>query len=438
VASRQYYAMSVHGMANLMRPASAEFDLFGEPAPGPLEGCPNPKPSPTDKATFGRLASLYTAFSSDFASFALQECLSRGHRRIADPFAGMGTLGEAARVHSLDVTLNDLNPFAVASCCVRTASASQIGRAAETVSSLISLSRGEDDERRFELTVDALLPAGSLVNDCFQILLGQESRDVLCCLHILSIARIVMHKKLRGSNPTWTKRSPGSAAIDGDFESAVDAGIKSLIAYSAQLPPLANDFSVQLSNRDVAKLEWAEGSIDAIVTSPPYPNRTDYIRHYLPAAELLLGGNREAERRLREAQIGTPLIRPEHDGMELPGSVEALVERVRTHRSYASERYYAKGFRYYFEDMSRVLARFASWLAPDGIVMLVVQDTYYKEILVSVADLLGDIAQVHGLNLVGVERFKVRNAMSRLSPHSRATLPKPQLAETVMLLSKRQ
>lgn len=425
-------------MASRMRPVAAEFDLFGEPTPGPLEGCPNPKPSPTDKATYGRLASLYTAFSSDFASFALQECLSRGHRRIADPFAGMGTLGEAARAHSLELKLNDLNPFAVASSCVRTASASQISRAVETVRSLISLSRGEDDEQRFALTVGALLPAGSTVSDCFKSPLGEAATDILCCLHILSVARIVMHKKLRGSNPTWTKRSPGSSAIDGDFESAVDAGIKSLIAYAAQLPHLADGFSVQLSNRDVAELEWSAGSVDAIVTSPPYPNRTDYIRHYLPAAELLLGGNQEAERRLREIQIGTPLIRPEHVGMELPRSVETLIERVRTHRSYASERYYAKGFRYYFEDMSRVLAGFSGWLAPNGIAMLVVQDTYYKEILVSVADLLGDIARVHGLNVVGVERFKVRNALSRLSPHSRATLPKPQLAETVMLLSKPQ
>lgn len=421
-----------------MRPAGAEIDLFDEPKPGSLEGCPNPKPSSADKATFGRLASLYTAFSSDFASFALQECLSRGHKRIADPFAGMGTLGEAARSRSLDLALNDLNPFAVASCCVRTASASQISHAAETVRLLTSLGRGEDDERRFELAVGALLPPGSTVSDCFKTPVGETERHVLCCLHILSVARIVTHKKLRGSNPTWTKRSAGNVPLDGDFESAVDAGIRSLTAYSAQLSPLADGFSVQLSNCDVAELEWEEGSVDAIVTSPPYPNRTDYIRHYLPAAELLLGGNQETERRLREIQIGTPLIRPEHAGTDLPRSVETLIERVRTHHSYASERYYAKGFRYYFEDMSRVLARFAGWLAPNGIVMLVVQDTYYKEILVSVADLLGDIAQVHGLNLVGVERFEVRNAMSRLSPQSRATLPKPQLAETVMLLSKRQ
>lgn len=438
MASRQYCAMSVHGMSNPMSRAVTEFDLFGEPMSRALESCPNPKPTLADKASFGRLASLYTAFSSDFASFALQDCMSRGLKRIADPFGGMGTIGEAARPLSVDLLLNDLNPFAVTSCCVRTASALQIDQAVETVRSLMALSGGEDDERRFELTVGTLLPEGSTISDYLKNPEGDVKTHVLCCLHILSVARIEMHRKLRGSNPTWTKRAPRSVAFDGDFESAVDAAIKSVTVYSASLPALANGFSVQLSNRDVAELEWEEGSVDAIVTSPPYPNRTDYIRHYLPAAELLLDRNQKAERRLREIQIGTPLIRSEHVGVELPRSVENLIERIRTHRSYASERYYAKGFRYYFEDMSRVLSRFAGWLAPKGVAMLVVQDTYYKEILVSVADLLGDIAEVHGLKVVEVKRFKVRNAMSRLSPQSRATLPKPQLAETVMLLSKPQ
>src|SRR5690606_3776099 len=105
--------------------------------------------------------------------------------------------------------------------------------------------------------------------------------------------------------------------------------------------------------------------------------------------------------------------------------------------SYASQRYYAKGFRYYFEDMGRCFGQFQRWLAPNGIAMVVVQDTYYKEILVPVADLLADIADGYGLSVLGMKRFKVSNAMSRLSPHSRAAIPKPQLSETVMLLGKR-
>jgi tRNA G10 N-methylase Trm11 len=244
-----------------------------------------------------------------------------------------------------------------------------------------------------------------------------------------------MHKKLKGSNPTWTKRVDAKIDSGVDFEEALAGIFNHVSGYGAQIRPMDAEFSVDLANRDVANLDWEAGSLDAIVTSPPYPNRTDYIRHYLPAAELLLGGDHDTERTLREVQIGTPLIREGHANTSLPASVETVIERVRNHRSYASERYYAKGFRYYFDDMARSLAQFTRWLAPNGTVILVVQDTYYKEILISVADLLGDIATASGLAVIGQERFKVRHALSRLSPHSRA-VPKPQLFETVVMLTK--
>lgn len=413
-------------------------DLFGAQATaGPLHLCPNPKPSSADKASFGRLASLYTAFSTEFASFAVEFCIARGHRRIGDPFAGMGTLGEAARGNAVALSLNDLNPFAVTSCCMRTSSAAEIARAVDHVHALSSHSQGESDEIRFDLLIRELLPAGMTLQMCFDMPGNEATRHLICCLHILSTARIAMHKKLKGSNPTWTKRATAKIGSDINFDEALETVSRLLLHYAAQLPVRVDGFSSNLSNRNVADLNWAEGSLDAIVTSPPYPNRTDYIRHYLPAAELLLGGDRDAERHLREIQIGTPLIRQDHQNIELPSSVEAVIERVRMHDSYASQRYYAKGFRYYFEDMGRCFGQFQRWLAPNGIAMVVVQDTYYKEILVPVADLLADIADGYGLSVLGMQRFKVSNAMSRLSPHSRAAIPKPQLSETVLLLGKR-
>src|SRR5688500_3919780 len=80
-----------------------------------LYEAPNPKPTSSDKARFGKLASLYTAFSSQFAGYALDMCLRAGHSRIADPFSGMGTLGEAARSRPVNLHLGDISPFAALS-----------------------------------------------------------------------------------------------------------------------------------------------------------------------------------------------------------------------------------------------------------------------------------------------------------------------------------
>jgi hypothetical protein len=419
-----------------MTPAATHPNLFDSDArAGPLHDVPNPKPSAADKNGFGRVASLYTAFSSEFATFAVEFCLSLGHRRIGDPFAGMGTLGEAGRPFPVQLNLNDLNPFAISSCCLRASTSAQIEEAIDAVRLQALQGRGESEDLRFKLAVDALLPPDTTVQECFASPNTDSARHAIRCLHILSAARIAMHKRLRGSNPTWTKRADAKIASGIDFEEALAGVSYHFSDYAAQVQSMSAEFSVDLANQNVANLDWEAGSLDAIVTSPPYPNRTDYIRHYLPAAELLLGGDHDTERTLREVQIGTPLIREAHANTPLPATVETIIERVRTHRSYASERYYAKGFRYYFDDMARSLAQCTRWLSPNGTVILVVQDTYYKEILISVADLLGDIATASGLAVIGKERFKVRHPLSRLSPHSRA-VPKPQLFETVLMLTK--
>ena len=57
-------------------------------------------------------------------------------------------------------------------------------------------------------------------------------------------------------------------------------------------------------------------SIDLIVTSPPYPNRTDYIRHYQPASELLMEASGRDERIVRLERVAEPAARgdvPSHD-----------------------------------------------------------------------------------------------------------------------------
>jgi hypothetical protein len=86
-----------------------------------LSEAPNPKPTAADKARFGKLASLYTAFSGDFAAYALEMCLHAGYTRIADPFSGMGTQAEAGRARPITLQLGDISPFAHLSGTFRSA-----------------------------------------------------------------------------------------------------------------------------------------------------------------------------------------------------------------------------------------------------------------------------------------------------------------------------
>ena len=207
-------------------------------------------------------------------------------------------------------------------------------------------------------------------------------------------------------------------------------------AYARGLHPLNAKNRSSVRWAPLAEQEFKPGSLDAIVTSPPYPNRTDYVRHYLPASELLIAAAGRDERTLRLEQIGTPLIREGELNPRFPASISKLIERIRTHESYASERYYYKGFLYYFSDMADALALMRTWLCPGGLAILVVQDTYYKDIHIPVAELLTDLASLQGLIPVGQRDWRVRTTLSQLSPHSRRRVPNRLLAESVIAFNR--
>ena len=401
-----------------------------------MSAAPNPKPSAADKRGYGSLASLYTAFSTDFARFALELCISENHSTIMDPFAGMGTVGEAGRAMPIKLLLNDLNPFASLSSIFRTAAVVEIEASIERIRALVLCTDPMAEREAFDLAIgqrigDAPTPA-AVVNRASD----GKSREALLDIHLISLIRIATHKRLRGSNPTWTKRSTDQVIDPTSFEAARAAVLAAASSYAGRLEQLNDDFTATVSCSDITDLQVEDGSLDAIVTSPPYPNRTDYIRHYLPAAELLLGADDDAERTLREAQIGTPLIRNVLPTASVPASVEALIDLVRSHGSYASERYYAKGFQYYFSDMSVTFARMMKWLKPGGLAIVVVQDTYYKEIRVPVADLLTDVAGAQGLKLEAKKDFPVSQTLSRLSATARASAPARAVVESSLLLRR--
>ncbi|MCL6684113.1 hypothetical protein [Sphingomonas alba] len=409
----------------------SDFGLFRTADEFNVDATPNPKPGSADKRGYGRLASLYTAFSLDFARFALELCTSRGHASILDPFAGMGTLGEAGRQLPISLTMNDLNPFAATACAFRTAESRQLARALKTFHDAPMSAIEGDDYVLFSELREALTGAPSFRD----ILQSRGSNSRLLTSHILALFRIALHRRFKGSNPTWTKRAKGIFLTQDEVCREQQNTCSDVANFIAGLKQLNPDFRSAVTLADTNTLQIEKGSVEAIITSPPYPNRTDYIRHYLPAVELLLDQNHDEERGLRESQIGTPLIRASNRNIQLPRTVVDVIDRVREHGSYASERYYAKGYSYYFEDMQLALSKFRQWLSQSGRVILVIQDVYYKELRIGVGDLFSDMAKDIGLRPVGRRDFVVRNSLARLSPHSRAAPRSQQSCETVLVLA---
>jgi hypothetical protein len=401
-----------------------------------LGQAPNPKPTVADKARFGKLASLYTAFSCGFAAHALDICVRSGCNTIADPFAGMGTLAEVGRSFPINLLLGDISPFAALSSTFRSASRLEIDQSASELHGL-SKRIEADDERAFfgQLLSGAVSDTQTTLSDVLRTPSSPDHRRIALTIYLAALSRIRLYKRSVGSNPTWVKRPQWLADRSSTLES-IEITVAGAREFARQLPELHPQNNTSSVWSSIAAQAIVSESLDGIVTSPPYANRTDYIGHYLPASELLLAAAGVDERMVRSEQIGTPLIRNDEPTQPLPDCVCKVLHDIKNHASYASKRYYSKTFSYYFSDMFRALRTMHSWLRPGGILIMVAQDTYYKDLHIQTPALLIEMAGVIGFKLIGFQNWSVRKFLSQLSPHSRRIRSNRSLTETAIALNK--
>src|ERR1035441_5995022 len=138
----------------------------------------------------------------------------------------------------------------------------------------------------------------------------------------------------------------------------------------------------------------ADGSADFVLTSPPYCTRIDYVvSSSFELAALGICRNSPTFADLRRAAMGTPLARRGANrppDPAWPGSVQHVLESIRTHASKSSASYYYKTYWQYFSDCGRSLGELRRCLRVGGAAVLVVQTSYYKDICVDLPRLYLD------------------------------------------------
>jgi hypothetical protein len=177
-------------------------------------------------------------------------------------------------------------------------------------------------------------------------------------------------------------------------------------------------------------------SIDAVITSPPYPNEKDYTRA-TRLESVLLGfiRNRADLRSLKEGLIRSNtrnVFKADTDDVwvsqhpEIQRIAKAIEERrIALGKTSGFERLYHRAVKLYFGGMAKHLADLRSVLRPGAQLAYVVGDQKsYLQVMIHTGELLGDIAQGLGYELIGIDLFR-----TRLS-----TATKEQMREEVVLL----
>lgn len=191
----------------------------------------------------------------------------------------------------------------------------------------------------------------------------------------------------------------------------------------------------QADARDLAVL-LQPASIDAVITSPPYPNEKDYTRT-TRLESVLLGfiKSKDDLRRLKHSLVrsNTRSVYKSDTDDRLVANHQAIQQiaeaiesrRIELGKTSGFERLYARVTKLYFGGMLRHLMDLRPVLRPGAQLAYVVGDqASYLRIMIRTGQLLADLAKSVGYEVVGIDLFRTRLA----------TATKEQLREEVVLL----
>lgn len=177
-------------------------------------------------------------------------------------------------------------------------------------------------------------------------------------------------------------------------------------------------------------------SVDAVITSPPYPNEKDYTRT-TRLESVLLGfiNNKEELRELKKRLIRSNtrgIYKGDDDDKwvsefpEIQRIAEAIEKRrIELGKDSGFERMYAKAAKLYFGGMAQHLSKLRKILRPGAQLAYVVGDqASYLRVMIRTGQILRDIAKSLGYEIVGIDLFRTRLA----------TATKEQLREEVVIL----
>ena len=403
---------------------------------------PTPKVKPRDRVGVHGWVYYYAAFSASFVASTIKALDLHSDSVLLDPFIGSGTTSVVAKQMGVPSVGIELNPAAyfisrgkVAWDFERNELEEEL-RVLETVSNFEvepSLQYAEwyapDDP-----AVEKTLALGHYILEN----VGGEMQDFLITALLLSLRSVARVR--RGSNPVWTRVNTQIKTANRDVFPVFASKARAMFSDLEKIKTYHKCRSEILFG-DTRKLVLPEDikNVDAIITSPPYLNRLDYIVNFRLENEFLANLKVPVDwsvKRMRKEIIGSIRVVDKSPPEEKWGQTcLAILNRIRNHPSKASATYYYPTIMKYFKDMYQCIDRFHDVLKPDGPCIIVVQTSYYKDIEIPVSQIFMDMAKNIGFKECSiVRRENVRVHMGLVDPEQRTYAPKKILHEDVLLL----
>lgn len=378
---------------------------------------------------------------------------------ILDPFCGTGTTLVAAKLHNVQAIGLEANPFPQFASSVKVnwdispeVLLTWANEIASTASNILH-SHGITDWLPFNGTIEeiplrTLRPETSklLIKNSISPLPLHKSLVLLDCMkeHVndecYKYGLLALGNSLAfsiGNLRFGPEVGVGKIKTDSPV---IDCWLAEIAKMTNDLRKVANqsypEITVHLSDARKISEVLEPRSIDAVITSPPYPNEKDYTR--TTRLESVVLGFMRSKEDLRSFK--KTLIRSNTRGVYKGDSDDAWIathleiqrvateiekRRIELGKTSGFERLYSKVTQLYFGGMTRHLTELRSVLRPGAQLAYVVGDqASYLRVMIRTGELLADIAQMLGYELVQIDLFRTRFA----------TATQEQLREEVVVL----
>lgn len=389
-------------------------------------------------------------FVLSFPPHLVQEYASKfklnGSHRLLDPFCGTGTTVVEAKklgIPSVGVEVNPMAWFAGSVKLDWTPNPTELRDAAhhisETAKALIDRETktfrtlSDDNQRVILANSISPLPLHKTLILLEQINLNATPTHLRHLQLALAKAVVTSISNLRFGPEVGVGKAKSDAPV-------IEAWLQEVFNMADDLAAVQNLRAVpaMVHHADARQIlsVLEPNSVDAVITSPPYPNEKDYTRT-TRLESVLLGfiQNKQDLRLLKEGLIRSNtrnVFKADRDDIwvakhleiqQIAGAIEE--RRIALGKTSGFERLYHRAVKLYFGGMAKHLADLRLVLRPGAQLAYVVGDQKsYLQVLIPTGDLLADIAQGLGYELVAIDLFR-----TRLS-----TATKEQIREAVVLL----
>jgi len=175
------------------------------------------------------------------------------------------------------------------------------------------------------------------------------------------------------------------------------------------------------------------GRFDAIVTSPPYPNRHDYTRVYTAELAAAFLKNNEELKKLRARLFRSHIEAKPDDTVSLIDEIRPFIKILRALRESPKADDRVPGMlRAYYQDMEKTLSAIWKLLKPNAVAAIVVGNVRFSGVMVPVDEITALIGRNIGFISQGILVIRYRGN----SPQQMRDFGKITSRESIVMLRK--